>query len=34
MTDGITVEASSFQLVRDDFVVTQGKHVGIAVCMK
>mmetsp|Transcript_34808 Transcript_34808/g.38881 ORF Transcript_34808/g.38881 Transcript_34808/m.38881 type:complete len:145 (+) Transcript_34808:346-780(+) len=34
MTDGITVEASSFQLVRDDFVVKQGQRVGIAVFMK
>lgn len=34
MTDGITVEASSFQLVRDDFVVKPGQRVGIAVYMK
>jgi len=34
MTDGITVEASSFQLVRDDFVVEQNQRVGIAAYMK
>jgi hypothetical protein len=34
MTDGITVDASSFQLVRDDFVVKPGQRVGIAAYMK